>query len=240
MISTRTTTRFPVMAALFGALLAVAHPAAAELPDFTAPLRQASDKGEITLVESRSDEVIRLNLDEAKNLQIAAQDKRKRAEGQQSLAGTLVDAHKKDIESLKARLKVAKDQKNETNRLDLERRIKLEESIQKLLERQKEMRDIEKDVAELEKEHANSLIRVFEKELELNQKQLDQAVLKNDPNAGSQLDKLMKGAREIRDQERRVLEAIKDAMEKKEEMSKKSKELFDKRIQVFEARLYTE
>lgn len=240
MLSNKMLFRIVAMTAFAGFLLGGSRPAAAEMPDFTEPLRQASDKGEITLVAARPDDVIRLNLDEAKSIQIAAQDKRKRAEGQQSLARTLVDAHKKDIDSLKARLKVAKDQKKEAVRLDMERQIKTSEAVLKLLERESEMRDIEKDVAEGEKEYANAMIRIFEKELELGQKELDHSILKADPSAGSQIDKLMKGAREIRDQERRVLEAVKEAMEKKEEVSKKAKELYEKRLQVFEARLSTE
>jgi hypothetical protein len=157
------------------------------------------------------------------------------AQGRLGEAKARVDVCASEIEAIKARVKLAKEQKNQTEQANLELQIKAKELLLDALKARKEMRDAEAVWAEARRKAAQVQSGFFKKELELLEKRGALSAMSS-PGAGTtNLDGLLRLRVEVRDLERRGLEIAKDAVDKEKSAAESGAGLLDKRLKLEEA-----
>jgi len=139
----------------------------------------------------------------------------------------LVEIKKKEIGVIKARVDQAKKAKDDAQRAQLEAQKKAQETEQALLERRVEMRERERDFTEARKKAAEADGAALDRELEL--------VVQRESLRGATAEQLAQQTQRVRDGERAVLNAAREAAAKRAEAQQKDAALFDSRIKVLEA-----
>jgi hypothetical protein len=182
------------------------------------------------IILERSDEKVRTDLEEARAGEISASELKRQAETLESRVKAQIEVKKKEIEALKARVKLDKDRKDEAARLESERELKAGEAALKLLEKQREVREAEKNLADAIREFAGSTVRFHERELERTKSRED--LMKQ--MSSSVMEVLVRKEKEHVAVERKVLDALIDQVSRREEVVKREKELLNRRFQLFE------
>lgn len=189
----------------------------------------------LILMPPRAADAIRQDLAIVDAAESAASADLVSAQGRVGEAKARVDVCASEIEAIKAKVKLAKEQKNETEQANLELRIKARELLLGALKARREMRDAEVGWADARRKAAQVRSEYFQKELELLEKRGSLSAMSS-PGAGTtNLDGLLRLRVEIRDLERRGLEIAKDAADKEKNAAENEANLLDKRLKLEEA-----
>ena len=141
-----------------------------------------------------------------------------------------IDIRKSQLETAKRGLDLARKEKREGDRLELERQRGALEVRLRMQEREREVADAALKLAEARREEARALRRVAEQ----SQRLLDEKekwrtqVLEDSTRAGRESENVVR-------QTRRVLEARKDAADRQKTVAERRKDLADRQIQLLEA-----
>jgi len=159
------------------------------------------------------------------------------ARGNLAEAKARVEVCAKEIETVKAKVKLAKEQKNETEQGNLERQVKAKELQHEMLKARKEMREAEVVLAETRRTAAQTQSGCLKKELELIGKRDDLLRASSAVPGPTNMDAIVRLQTEIRDLERRCLEIQKEVAEKDRKCAEDEANLLDKRLKLREAQL---
>lgn len=119
------------------------------------------------LATLRTEADVRADMEAARNQLMDADAALRNARAREIEARTNAEIKKRDIGALDARLKAAKQLKQEADKADLERTRKVEQARQSVFERLEEAWKSETELATARQEHANQWLRAAEAELEL-------------------------------------------------------------------------
>lgn len=200
-----------------------------------AVLPDAPSDALMILLPPRSRDTIRDDLDTAGGIERESGDDRATAEERLSETRAKIVVCESEIEVLKARVKLVKEQENSAEQADLERQIKAKELQLKALGARKDMREAERDLADSRRKTSRALSEFLKKELNLVEKRdalvetstsRDQAV---DPAVVARLQT------EVRDLERQCLDMLKELTEKRKDTVDREKDLLDKRLRLHDA-----
>lgn len=146
----------------------------------------------------------------------------------------LVEIKKKEIDVIKARVDQAKKTKDAAQQADLEGQKKAQEIEQTLLERRVEMRERERDFVEARKKAAQGDGAALDRELDLAIQREQLAALRAEPG-GATAEQLAQQESKVRDAQRAVLNAEREAAARRGEAEQKGASLIESRIKVLEA-----
>lgn len=135
-----------------------------------------------------------------------------------SRARARLDIHRSELETIKKRLELAKKEKRESDRLELESARKGKETELRLLERMRAMQEARQRLAEAQRDAARARKRAVESEQTLEARRADQA---NDV--------------EVQRTAKRVLELRRDAATQLSEMAARERDLAQRQLEVLEA-----
>jgi len=239
-MNARTATRSAArMVGLCVALLAapasplMARPAqAAAIPSV---LPDAPPDSLLILVPSRAPEAIRQDLASAESMAGTGGADLVFAQGRLGEAKAQVEVRKSEIEALKAKVKLAKEQKNEAEQANLELQVKGQELHLAALEARKEMREAEAELAEARRKAAQARSAFCNQELDLVGKRDDLRRESASGGGAANIDALVRLQIEVRDLERRGLEALKDIAEKDKAVAEKAASVLEKRLKLHAA-----
>ena len=130
-------------------------------------LPRVSAEENLPMIAVRSEDDIEEHIREAGRAESWASDLQEDAMQFKRALNSEVDLKKNEKETLKARIKLAKESEEEVEKDRLERELELIEKDQKRLERRRDLRGKEEDLGKAMKEEAKSLQRLLEHELEL-------------------------------------------------------------------------
>ena len=191
----------------------------------------------LTLIPSRTEETARQDLAEAEAMEAEANADLVSAQGCLGEAKGHVDVRKSEIESIEAKIKSAKEQKNETEQANLEQQAKAKALQLKVLEARKEMRDAEVSFIGALRKLAQAKAGYFRKELELIGTRDNLLRMSSAHEGATNLEGLIQLQVEIRELERRCLDILKDVAEEEENTAQDEARLLDKRLKLHEAQL---
>ena len=146
-----------------------------------------------------------------------------------------VDVCTQEIETVKAKVKLAKEQKDKTAQADYEQRVKTKELQLNVLKARKDMREAEVALAGKRRATVQAEAGFLRKELELIGKREELARQRAAAPGTMNLDALVRLQADIRDLEHRCLEVLKDVAEKQKGVAEGEANLIDKRLKLEEA-----
>ncbi len=184
----------------------------------------------LRLVPVRSIDSIRGDIERATSDAQAARAQQNGAEGFKVRVESQLKLQDQEIKGLKDRIKVAKNNKNETEVIALEAEKKSAERAKTLLERRREMRKIEAEAAKAAMASANAWKAALSLELELATKREQARMAAGGPDMGTARTQLV-----LRELEGRTLKAQKEHASKAEDLAKRQKQLVERRLDLFEA-----
>ncbi len=197
-------------------------------------LPDAAPESLLVLLAPRSTEAIQQEMSAADVMEDAAKRDLESAQGKLAEAKAAVNVRKSEIETLKAKIKLAEEQKNETEKADLAQQVKAKELQVKVLEARVEMREAEAGLANARREAAQTQSAFHKKERELIEKRNELVKLQAAPEGAANLDGLIKLRNEVRDLERRSLEVLKDAANKSRNAAEHEARVVDQRLKLQE------
>ena len=200
-------------------------------------LADAAPDSLLVLIPPRAAEAIQQDLADSEAVESAANANMVSAQGRLGEARVHVDVRKSEIESIKAKVKLAKEQKNETEQANLERQVKAKELQLKVLEARREMRDAEVSLADARRKAAQVQAGYFKKELGTPREAGQPAAMSSVPAGATNLDGLIRIQVEIRDLEQRCIEILKDVALKQRKVAEDEVSLLDKRLKLHELQL---
>jgi hypothetical protein len=146
-----------------------------------------------------------------------------------------VELQKKEIEALKAKIKVADQAKNEAEKLSLQGKQKIEEMWLDLLEKRADMREAEKALTTTAVDASEALVHYYDVELELIAKRATKPPEAQGLQDDAALERKLRHENDLRELERKGLEAFLIQVEKREKMLDAEKKLIERRLELFEA-----
>jgi len=221
-------------------LLSIASPVAsgpARASAVAGVLPDASPDSLLVLLPPRTEETVRRDLTTAEAAETSAGTDLVSAQGRLGEVKAHIEVRKSEIETIKAKIKLAKEQKNQTEQVNLEREAKMKDLQMKVLEARKEMREAEVNLADTRRKTAQTQSGFFKKELELIGKRDDQLKMSSAGEGATNLDGLIRLQIEIRDLERRCIEILKDVVEREKNVADGETSLLEKRLELHEAQL---
>jgi len=193
----------------------------------TPPVQIDADSPEMmVLVRARPNNVMRRDLETARRTQDSAET----AVGEMARAHEIVrgriEVRKRESETLKARIDLAKKENNETESAALEREREAVNQHVQLLERLRDVYEAQRRYEESRRNHARASIAVFEREIQLANSRTD------DTTAS---DVLMNST--FMDLQGQVLEAQRTRAERQQVMAERQKGLFERRARFLQAQV---
>ena len=203
-------------------ILALLVLAAAGLP----ATGEAQAVGTVTVIEEaradvvpvRSADDMRRDREAAAVAEQVAGDSADQLRVEVSRARARIEIHRSELETIKKRLELAKKEKRESDRLDLENARKAKEVELRLLERVRAMQEARHRLAEAQRDAARARKRAVESEQTLEARRADQA---NDE--------------EVQRTAKRVLELRRDAATQLSETAARERDLAQRQLEVLEA-----
>jgi chromosome segregation ATPase len=214
-----------------GASTAPADQARRETPNSTFNFRLALDEF-LVLVPLRNSADIQADIDRSRRDEERAQEEKRNAEQLERLARDQLEAQKKEIDAIKARLKVAKNDDRETDAIVLESDKKLAEGAEQLLVKRRDMR--RKEITGWDKvaKLAASTRKAAELELELASAR---DALRDFGTRGS-AEEARRLERRVSEIEKRTLEAQADRADLRAQVAKTEKDVVKSRLQLLKTR----
>ena len=185
----------------------------------------------LVLVPIRSQDDIRANIETSRRDEARAAEEKRSAEELERLARDQLEAQKREIDAIKARLKVAKNDDREADQVVLESDKKLAEGAQKLLEKRRDLRRKEINAWDNALKLAVSTRKAAELELELA-KARDQ-LRDRVSSLGAETRTLERRVNEL---EKRTLEAQKDRAELRAKVAQSERDVVNSRLQLLKTR----
>ena len=186
----------------------------------------------LVLVPIRAQSAIRADIEDSKRNEERAQEEKRNAEQLERLARDQLEVQKREIDALNARLKVAKNEGYEADKIVLEADKKLAEGAKQLLEKRRELRKVEVKGWETVGKLAAATGKAAELELELASAR--DLLRQRGPNArGEEVRQLERRVTEL---ETRTLEAQKDRADLRAKVAKTEKDVVDSRLQLLKTR----
>lgn len=210
-----------------GASTAPADQARQETPNF----RLALDEF-LVLVPLRNPADIRADIDRSRRDEERAQEEKRNAEHLERLARDQLEAQKKEIEAIEARLKVAKNDDRETEAIILESDKKLAEGAEQLLEKRREMR--KKEITGWDKVAELAAAARQAAELELELASARDALRDFGPRGSTEEARRLE--RRVNEIEKQTLEAQSDRADLREQVAKKEKDVVKSRLELLKTR----
>ena len=186
----------------------------------------------LVLVPIRNQQAIRADIEESKRMEERAQEEKRNTEQLERLARDQLEVQKREIDAINARLKVAKNEGYEADKIVLEADKKLAEGAKQLLEKRRDLRKVEVRGWDSATKLAAATRKAAELELELASAR-DQ-LRQRGPNArGEEIRRL---ERRINELEGRTLEAQEDRAEQRAKVRKTEKDIVKSRLQLLKTR----
>ena len=180
----------------------------------------------ITLFPVRSEDAIRESLERARTAEERADRQKQEARRQEDRTKGLIEITKEEIDTFKARIKMAKDEEREGDRLDLERRRSEKELALKLYERRRDLYRAEASLADAIRDNARAERDLFEHEIRLADRHSE---LEEGPG------EMMGGDADLRDLEDRAIRLERDRASRAETLARRQRDVANHRMRVFEA-----
>lgn len=203
-----------------------------EFSEIAPSLVEAEPDSVFSVVPSRQEGDISRDREDAETAARIADEWIVMAKSRGARAAAQVDVKKSEVENIKARIKAAKEAKNEAEQKDLERQQKDRELEQKRLERIRDMRGAEVDYAQAAKATAQARVQLFSAERGLLDARRAMEEAGANASSAEQLEKFLSRKVEVGKAETRVLDAVTELAGKREEVAKKAKELADRRAAI--------
>jgi hypothetical protein len=200
-------------------------------------LPDAAPDSLMTLLPPRAADAVNQELAQAGAMESAGNADLISAQGRLAEAKARVDVCASEIEAIKARIKLAKEQKNSTEQAGLEQQVKAKGLQLDVLKARVEMRNAEVAFADARRLMAQTQSGFLKKELELIGKRGDLLRLGSAPGGTANLDGITRLQIEIRDLERRGIEILKEVAEKEKNAAEDEASVLDKRLKLQEAQL---
>jgi chromosome segregation ATPase len=199
--------------------------------DVTQNYRLALDEF-LVLVPIRDQSAIRADIEDSKRNEERAQEEKRDAEQLERLARDQLEAQKREIDAINARLKVAKNEGYEADKIVLEADKKLAEGAKQLLEKRRELRKVEVRGWDTFGKLAVATGKAAELELELASAR-DQLRQRGPEGRGEEIRRLQ---RRINELESLTLEAQKERADLRAKVAKTEKDVVDSRLQLLKTR----
>ncbi len=202
----------------------------------TAPLFIAAGDTLTVLVDYRAEAEISRDLQAAIAEKAAAEKRLDRASMLATVAETHIDIKTSEIKGLDAQIALAKSDKNDAKRAELEGRRKYAMVEKQLLERRRDLRRREIDTARAVKAYHETAAKACRLEMDLAVKRRERASITStvDPNAAAEYRKLQA---EITKLEGGVLDAQVDQAAKRKDLAEQEVQLGKVRRAVYESQL---
>lgn len=221
--------RFPRWAILLPLMALAAAPLAAQEIADTQLDPVAADTF-LVLVPYRPMTEIRAELDRVRSARQDAEAERQRSEEQERRVDAVMEVNKRQIELIKSREDFAKKEKREADRAAERVRREQAELVQKMLERRKQLRETEVNVARAEQQASEARGKALETELSLADKRQQ---LERLPRADTAQIRLLR--REVSQLERRTLQARAEAADKERAHAERARQLAQRRLSLHDA-----
>lgn len=225
---------FGLVALAFTLTLGSSLPALAQstasTPVVSVVLSAAKPDTFMTLVAERDKGDIDRDRDAAKNDESAAELAIRAANEREASEKAEVDLQKANVEQIKAEISLADQNKDEAAKKAGEAKKQYAELRLKLLEKRRDMRSAERGLAQAMKEAAAAIASACERERNLVEKRGE-----NPPFSATDASALAKRLRwenDVRDLEKRTLEAYRDASSKRKSLTERESDVISKRLDV--------
>lgn len=186
----------------------------------------------LVLVPIREQNEIRGDIETAEAQEERAREEKRDAEQLESLARDQLEVQKREIDAIKARLKVAKNDGYEADKIVLEADLKLAEGARQLLEKRRDLRKVEVRGWDTAAKLATATRKAAELELELASAR--QQLTRRGPDArGQEIRRLQLRINEL---EGRTLEAQADRADLRAKVAQTEKDVVKSRIQLLKTR----
>jgi colicin import membrane protein len=209
-------------------LLAVAPLAAQDMAD--TQLDPVAADTFLVLVPYRPMSEIRSELDRVREARRDAQAERQRSEELERRVDAVMEVNKRQIALIKSREDFAKKEKREADQAQEKTNRDQAELVQKMLERRKQLRQTESDVAQAEQQADEARVKALETELALAEKRQE---LERAPRADTARMRMLR--REISQLERRTLQDRAEAAGKERSYAERARQLAERRLSLHDA-----
>jgi len=186
----------------------------------------------LVLVPIRAEDDIRSDIDDSRRQEDRAREEKRSSEQLERLARDQLAAQKSEIDAIKARLKVAKNDDRKADVTVLEADRKLAEGAEDLLEKRRDLRRVEVRGWDMVAKLAVATRQAAELELELASAR---ERLKSDGPRGS-AEVARRLERRVNELEKRTLEAQKDRAELRAKVAQTEKDVVDSRLDLLKTR----
>ena len=187
----------------------------------------------IALVPLRPEAEIQAELDDARRDQRSAEGSVRLAEDLRSRAKARLDINKQDVQSIEARIKLARQEKDEARRVSLEAERARMRRDRELLEKREEMRSTEISTAKDAAELAKASIRALEAELAL----VGARGAWLDAVASADSSRALGGPARIQEAEKRTLEAQRERWRRTADLASAQAKLTERRLALQKAQI---
>jgi hypothetical protein len=210
-------------------------PASTTAPAPAAPAARrsvAEAMGFIDVLPTRSADRIRNDLESAKADEREADARLSDASAQRSQTKAMVEVKKQEISTLKARIKLAEKQKQESDKIALQAEQKVAERQKQFLERREALHGSEIDQAKAAKKQAQAAQTALQLEQQLAGRRADRAQGAGvDPAATLRQDEV------IRELERKTLEAQRSQAEAANDVASRDQDIAKRRLELYQAQM---
>lgn len=186
----------------------------------------------LVLVPFRQQDDIRADIEWSQRDEARARESKRNAEELERLARDQLDAQKKEIDAIKARIKVAKNDDRETDVIVLESDKKLAEGAEQLLEKRRDMRRKEISGWDTVAKLAAATGKSAELELELSMAR-DRLREQGPRESGEELRRLERRVNEL---EKRTLESQKERAELRAKVAETERDVVKSRLELLKTR----
>lgn len=190
-----------------------------------------------SLVTARPVAEIEADLRAARDAEQHFGEERERVRASSEMAKERIEVMKRDKDAIDQRIDMAKKGNMTAEKITLETQKKSAELQIKVLERDAELKKTHVEVANKQVEEARARQRMYQLELELAAKRVDLERLVDEASRGGLLvaENLVRVHRDVREVERRVLEASKERSDRAIDAAKAEKSYVEKQLDLLKA-----
>jgi ribosomal protein L14E/L6E/L27E len=198
-------------------------------------LPDAATDSLLVVVELRDLAAIEFDRDVADRKRIAAGQREAAAQIFQSRAAMKIEIKDTEITALKARVKQAKSERDDTMTEQFESERKHAEFEKQLLRRREQLRQSDIRFAKAEFEYHDAAFKAYEHELQLALLRANRAGIEMGIPSQERFEKAWQLDKQIRELEGRTLDALREASHKQKNLAEQAVKIFQARKKVWEA-----
>ncbi len=189
----------------------------------------------LVVVELRDLAAIEFDRDVAERKRNAAEQREAAARIFQSRAAMTIKIKDTEITALKARVKQAKVERDDTMTAQFETERKHAEFEKQLLRRREQLRQSDIRFARAESEYHDAAFKAYGHELDLARMRTNRTDIEKDIPSREQFEKAWQLDKQIRELEGRTLDALREAARKQKDLAEQAVRIFQARKKVWEA-----